>query len=461
MFSRLRLRLTLLYLAAALLLIGLVSGGKVLFITSYFQTTSDGALTHSLVHELSQRGLPVPPDLAAADRTWQANRQPLFPSSDPEIEADYDGDLASVFVLAVAADGYLLPATGSPPSPIAPNAPAIDAALEQGSDWRTVRLHGGARLRLLTYRLPAGAGPAVLQIGRVLADQDRVLEQMLLALLGLGTFSAGLVAAGSWWLAGRSLRPAQEAWARQQTFVANASHELRTPLTLIRASAEVAGHGLPSDDERRALLDDIVQECDHLRHLVDDLLLLSRLDAGRLTLEQTRVTVPDLLATVQRQVGRLADERGVRLVVTGADGAVWGDPTRLRQVLMILLDNALRYTPVGGTITLAAHREGRQMYLSVADTGCGIPAEHLPRLFDRFYRVEEARGTEAGGAGLGLAIAKALAEAQHGRIAIESQVGVGTRVSVILPLAEAATDGDTGQPAQPVDRLHTATRTGE
>ncbi|MEP6776548.1 MAG: ATP-binding protein, partial [Chloroflexota bacterium] len=252
-----------------------------------------------------------------------------------------------------------------------------------------------------------------------------------------------------WWLAGRSLRPAEQAWSRQQLFVANASHELRAPLTLMRASTEVALRTLPAaDTDNRALMDDVLQETDHMTRLVEDLLLLSRLDARRLKLDSKPVPVQEMLSTVQRQVSRVADERGVRLLIGGSEGSeggatgrepvVLGDATRLRQVLLVLLDNALRHTPAGGSITLTSSRHGRYVQICIADTGSGIAAEHIPHLFERFYQADSSRGgtnSEGEGSGLGLAIAKGLVEAQHGHISISSQLGQGTQVTISLPSA--------------------------
>ncbi|HEX9371408.1 MAG TPA: HAMP domain-containing sensor histidine kinase, partial [Roseiflexaceae bacterium] len=276
------------------------------------------------------------------------------------------------------------------------------------------------------------------QAGRTLADQDRVLRRLLLGLLGLGGLSAVALTASSWWLAGHSLRPAQLAWERQQTFVANASHELRAPLTLLRASAEVAQRGLPAGDaDRRALLDDVLHETDHMSRLVEDLLLLSRLDAHQIKVERQRIALPDLLADVQRQIGRVADDRGVGLNTSGAAGTVEGDPLRIRQVLLILLDNALRHTPRGGTIRIETRHYGHAVDIAVVDTGSGIAPEHLPHIFERFYRGDSTRTNESSGSGLGLSIARALVEAQHGHIAIASQPGQGTRVTVTLPAPKA------------------------
>ncbi len=141
--------------------------------------------------------------------------------------------------------------------------------------------------------------------------------------------------------------------------------------------------------------------------------------------------MPDIRETV----ARLAEARGIRLDVPPAEGSVWADPTRLRQVLLVLLDNAIRHTPADGTIRVEAERKGQELEISVADTGAGIPAQDLPHVFERFYRGDPAHGTP--GSGLGLSIAKALIEAQGGSISLETRVGEGTRVLLRLkaPLA--------------------------
>ncbi len=461
MFNGLRLRLTLLYLLVAVALIVLVGGGTYQIVRSYFQTTTDLALQHKMAHEFNLLAAPLPASLALADRDWSTRRGTGFPPHDSRpsesdheayehdaddeqrssaaaarnLEMTYDGELAAIFVLPLNAAGQLLFDPNPFAPPIDPDQSAVAVAMANGSDWRTIQTADGTRVRLLTYRSTRSDGPAVLQLGRTLSDQDRVLGQLLFSLLALGGVSVVLLGLGSWWLAGRSLHPAQQAWERQQTFVANASHELRAPLTLMRASAEVALRSLPADDQdNRELLSDLLHECDHMTRLVEDLLLLSRLDAGRLKLERTAISLPDLLGEVQRQVGRIAAERQIQLALGAVQGAAWGDATRLRQVLLILLDNALSHTPPGGTICLSAVPQGRTMQISVADSGSGIDPEHLPHLFERFYRADSAHSRTNGGAGLGLAIARALVEAQQGRIAVASKPGQGTQVTLALPL---------------------------
>ena len=451
MFRPLRLRLTLLYLLVALLLVAATGGSTYALLRSYFAATTDLALRYRMAQEFRQRGAALPPDLAEAEAAWRG--QAIAPPTaakrgdgddhegDDRAADGYDPELLAVFVLALSGDGAVLPGGTAAPAD-APDAPAVAAALARGSDRRTARL-GGESVRLLTYRLPAGTSPALLQLGRPLGDQERVLRRVFLGLLALGGAGALLLGAGSWWLAGRSLVPLQRSWAQQREFVANAGHELRAPLTLFRATAEVALRDAPADQvEQRELLGDLLRESDHMARLVDDLLLLSRLDAGQLPLEREAIPLAPLRDETARQVARLAEARGVRVEARG-DGAVVADRRRLRQILLILLDNALRHTPQGGQVTLDGRATGRRAEIVGADTGSGIAPEHLPHLFDRFYRAEHDRGDDTGGSGLGLAIARALATAQRGEIRLESQLGRGTRATVTLPAAQAGggTDG--------------------
>jgi len=366
---------------------------------------------------------------------WRGEEEaPLRPLPPSDAPLAYDGELAAIFVLPLDARGQVLFNPNPAAALLDPDRQALEAALSRGSDERTVSLSDGQRVRLLTYRLTRSDGPAALQLGRVLSDQDRVLWQLALGLLFLGSLSMVLLGGASWWLAGRALRPAQAAWERQQRFIASASHELRTPLTLIRASAEVALRNVGLEDaDQRELLGDVLSESDHMRRLVDDLLTLSRLDSGQLPLTLERVEVAPFLAEVQRQVARLGAERGVTVTLEEASGAVCADADRLRQVLLIALDNALRHTPSGGRITLAARPQGREVRFRVSDRGCGIAPEHLPHIFERFYRIDPARGRASGNAGLGLSIAQALITAMGGQIGASSAPGQGATVWFSLP----------------------------
>lgn len=465
MLNRLRIHMTALYLLSALVLIGIVSGGAYAVLANYFHTTVDLALRHKMAHEFQQLQIAVPPELVAADLIWYSNRQQIVPNqpaptpSDPRAQATasaqaagdvvtdtafedlYDGELTAIVVLSLNAEGQLATGSSIDSPPLAPDATAVAAARAHGSDIRSVVLSTGVHFRILTYRVPQPQGPVFLQLARTLSDQDRALAQFLLGLLAVGGMSVVLIGVGSWWLAGRSVRPAQQAWKQQQTFVANASHELRTPLAVMRASAEVLMRGLAANNRnQRTLLGDLIDECDHMSRLVSNLLTLSRLDAGQLALDRVSIAVNTLLVDVQRQASPLAQTLDIALTVKSEPCRAWGDPVQLRQVILILLDNALQHTPAGGTIHLEVVAQLQSVQIVVADTGSGIAPEHLPHVFERFYRSEDSRSSAYQGAGLGLAIAHALIEAQHGQIAIESREHAGTRVHVTLPLVTAEHD---------------------
>jgi signal transduction histidine kinase len=358
-------------------------------------------------------------------------KQPTPGGESESGEEVYDTELSPVFVTPLNSSNQT-PGSSLSPAPVVQDAQAIQAARVKGSDLRTTRLPDGRRVRLLTYRAAVPGGPELLQVGRLLQDQEQILDRFLLSLLALSALSIILLGIGSWWLSGRSLGPAQRAWDQQQAFISNASHELRTPLTLIRANAEYALRDLP-EKERQSSLRDILQESDYMSRLVDDLLLLSRLDSQRLKLNREIVDLAALLEEACRQAEKLAQGKDIHILVDQDEGKVWADSMRLRQVLLILLDNAVRFTPAGGAIRLEAHQQGKQYQIDITDTGRGIPPEHLPHIFEQFYQVPGATGEDARSNGLGLSIAKALIEAQGGAIDLHSQVGQGTQAVISLP----------------------------
>lgn len=451
MLRSLRWKLTFLYLVIAIGLVALVGIGTYVLIDRYFQQTTDLALRYKMASQFRTLGLDVPVELQTAETTWLQNNDrtnPATPTARSDEESheeeqeehgkadsgqDYDAELAAIFVVSLDQAGKPIQTSNAVPPPVVNETAVVTSALQTGKDLRTVNIPGQGHLRVLTYRTGV-TNPAILQTGRLLSDQDRALQQYIVFLALLGSAAAVLLAFVSWWLAGRSLGPAQKAWDQQQTFVSNASHELRTPLTLIRATADY-GLRSRSPEEQTGLLQDILNECDYMDHLVDDLLLLSRLDARRLKLELDSVSMANLLAEIVHQVSKLADTGSISIVMGSHDGHVRADAARLRQVLLILVDNALRFTPPGGSIRLDARAEGKWMHIQVADTGKGIERHHLPHLFDRFYQVPTDGNETNRSNGLGLSIAKALIESQGGSIRIDSTPGKGTVVSLLLPAA--------------------------
>jgi two-component system, OmpR family, sensor kinase len=227
----------------------------------------------------------------------------------------------------------------------------------------------------------------------------------------------------------------------QRRFVADASHELRTPLTTVRGNASLLNRfETLTTEDRQAVVDQIAAESDRMARLVSDLLTLARADAGQ-SLRHEPVALGPLLQDVARQARGLAAGKVAVSVVFLADATVTGDPDALRQLLLILVDNAIKYTPEGGSVTLGLRLDSgsggeRCVRVTVVDTGIGIGPEDLPHIFDRFYRADRARGA-GGGTGLGLAIGKWIVEAHGGSIEAESEIGSGSIMTVTLPAATA------------------------
>jgi len=224
----------------------------------------------------------------------------------------------------------------------------------------------------------------------------------------------------------------QQAFATQRHFLADASHELRTPLTAIRANVETLRRGGEDDPaERDETLRIVEREVDRMGRLVDDLLALARSDAGQEPVI-TRMALDSLFLEVYHQQRPLAGR--VRLQLGEFQPVeVDGDADRLKQLLLNLVDNALRYTPAGGSVTLDLLHGDHTATIRVRDTGPGIPPKHLPHIFERFYRIDSARTRQSGGTGLGLAISHEIVQAHGGQISVESTMGEGTTFTVQLP----------------------------
>ncbi len=330
---------------------------------------------------------------------------------------------------------------------------------------------------------------AIIYVGRDLQPTQNTLATLrnLLLVIGLGSVLLGAVIA--YFLAARTLRPLLEvqqaaenidsqslssrvpeptqhdevqglartinrmldrlerSFEAQRRFTSDASHELRTPVTAISGHASYLMRRTDPSDKQRESLDIIVTESERLSNMIASLLDLARSDGGVMQLRRGPVFTEHLLGDIARELQPIAREQHARLEVntTGTDEVLEGDSDRLKQVFINLVSNALK---AGSTqVTLQSRAETGQhgedgVRLSVFDNGPGIAAEHLERLFDRFYRVEESRSRDQGGAGLGLAIARSIVDAHQGRIWFESVLGEGTAVHVWLPRGELALDDD-------------------
>ncbi|QJW94017.1 sensor histidine kinase [Frigoriglobus tundricola] len=236
----------------------------------------------------------------------------------------------------------------------------------------------------------------------------------------------------------------RQAERMRQDFVANASHELKTPLAVIKSSVETLIDGAAEDPEARAaFLDQVAREADRLADLIKDMLSLARIESGALGLEPRVVKLDKAITDCMERHHPRADTKTLTLVEkppadAPADVAAWADPDALRQVMDNLVDNAIKYTPNGGRITVRWGATADTVSFEVEDTGVGIPEADVNRVFERFYRVDKARDRAQGSTGLGLSIVKHLLQAMRGQVRVNSKLGKGTTFRVTLPRAGSA-----------------------
>jgi heavy metal sensor kinase len=230
------------------------------------------------------------------------------------------------------------------------------------------------------------------------------------------------------------------AFQYSRRFMADASHELRTPITVLRGELEAFVQEPRLSAEWRERLGSALEEVERLGSIVEGLFAISRLDAGEAAAEWVKFDLGQLAGATADQMSLLGEDKHVRVTCSAAND-VWveGDRARMKQVVVNLLDNAIKYTPPGGAVGLTVSARQHKALLEVADTGMGIPPEALPRIFERFFRVDSARSREQGGAGLGLSIVKSICAAHHGQVAASSTPGHGSLFRVELPLVAAPT----------------------
>ena len=338
----------------------------------------------------------------------------------------------------------------------------------------------GSRLRLYYRRILAGGKPYTVQAAAVMDEAYEALDQFRLILLFTAPFLLFVASATGYWLSARALAPVDSISAtaqrisienleerlnvpqtgdqlqrlsetlnamlsrlalsvrRMKQFTADASHELRTPVSLIRTTAEVAVQRRDrSDQEYLQALDEILEESVWTSQMVDSLMVLARSDSGKEALEFHLVDMCAVVRNAAEQGEKLVRNRQSSFSKQISDGPVWidADPDALRRALLILIDNAAKYTPPGGAVAIDFEVQGSFAVASVADSGTGIAKEDIPHIFDRFWRANKARSREQGGVGLGLSIAKWIVDSHRGSIEVESEPGRGSTFYLRLPVA--------------------------
>jgi signal transduction histidine kinase len=235
----------------------------------------------------------------------------------------------------------------------------------------------------------------------------------------------------------RMIQRLHDSVQNQRRFIADASHELRTPLAVLRGELEyVMSHNRISEEDRERVASNL-EEVERLAHIVQGLLALSRLDGGEGQLEWTVFDLAKVVSTTTEQMYLLAEDKGIQLECRASMPAlIKGDPARVKQVVVNLVDNAINYTPPGGRVDVSAKKVNSHAVFEVADTGIGIPENARSKIFDRFFRVDPARSRELGGAGLGLSIVKSICAAHGCEVTVESELGKGSRFLIQFPLAE-------------------------
>jgi len=267
-------------------------------------------------------------------------------------------------------------------------------------------------------------------------DHDEAVTAFALNKLWRGLIISIAIGICGWIYSGRAILPVVKTLGTLRKFVDDAGHELKTPVTLIEGSiqtleADLKLHGVSLD-----VLDIMSRASNRLKNLSTNLLLLAKMDNPDVTLRKALLDVKELVTAAVTDLSEGASNKGIELQVADLPNAVVSaDKDALLRLFSNLIENALRYTPTGGKITVFGARGEHNVSVTVEDTGIGIPADCIPHIFDRFYRVDSARSREAGGSGLGLAIAKATVDVHGGSLSVASQPGSGSKFTVTLPLA--------------------------
>ncbi|HPZ09445.1 MAG TPA: heavy metal sensor histidine kinase [Candidatus Eremiobacteraeota bacterium] len=344
--------------------------------------------------------------------------------------------------------------------------------------FQTLKLEENTSVRLLTYPVIwKDKVICIIQVGTLLNELQTSLEKLSLGLLVTVPTTLLLALLGGFVMAGKVLKPIEEinmtakkitgenltqrlevknphdeigslqktlnqmfdrlenAFSMQKRFTADASHELRTPLTVLKGEIEVALKKTRRPEEYRDILESNLEEVDRLTKIIKDLLFLARTDNGKDFLSIQNINLSHLCKETIKYMELLASEKKIHISTRiDEELIIQGDPDKIKQLLLNLLENGIKYNKENGKITLSLHKNERYAELKISDTGIGISSEDIPYIFERFYRVDKARSREMGGSGLGLSIVKWIVEVHQGEIEVESRPGEGSTFKVLLPI---------------------------
>lgn len=288
--------------------------------------------------------------------------------------------------------------------------------------------------RYMAVQIDTNIGKVSIQVIRNTNSERELLDRLLLIMI-IGCGIGILCAVGSgYFLAGRALIPIKNAWQKQQQFVSDASHELRTPLAVIQAKTELLFRS-PSSSIKEKIIDisTISNESRRLSKLVTNLLTLARSDSDQIEVKKESFRVDQLLMDIMQQYEEIVAYQEKSLVLNAADPVSFlGDRERIHQLIVILLDNAIKFTSEGGEIRLSCSQSHSSIILQVEDSGIGISEKDIPKIFDRFYQGDKSR-TGAEGTGLGLSIAKWIIDKHNGKVKVTSSLGKGTLFEITFP----------------------------
>ncbi len=412
-------------------------------------------------------------------------------------QGGFQEELGEIVIVYLQTENRVTQISGQQASTIEGNTNSIvNEAFNGNSTFTTVETDAGKKLRLLAVPLsPEGPGfsphiqgiqsqrieldSAVLVIGRSMDDVVDALQRLRRILMLAIPLTLLIAGAGGIFLARRALKPVdhiaqtaleieesdlsrripvhtkdelgrlattlnqmierlERAFKRQQEFTGDASHELRTPLSVIEAESTLALQRERSPEEYKRSLGTVAQETKHMARIIDQLLRLARADSGTDQKSFAQFDLGELVTEVASDAQILSREKDLKFESGHIEKlSVYGDIDQLRELLLNLIGNAIRYTPPGGTVGFSLEQKGGEAVITFTDTGIGIPAKDIPHIFDRFYRVDKARSRAEGASGLGLAICRHIAEAHGGSIEVQSEPGKGSTFTVQLPLHQS------------------------